>query len=169
VTEVSITERVRDVVEPLLADRSLEVIDVELAGNQLRITVDRDGGVDLDAIAEATRLVSRALDEVDPIQSRYTLEVSSPGVERRLRTPAHFARATGELVSVKTTATAESPADERRITGTLIAANGATITVRDRDSGDERTIAYDDIERARTVFEWGPPPRPGKKKAKAQP
>lgn len=163
VTEVSITERVRDVVEPLLAERSLEVIDVELTGGQLRITVDRAGGIDLDAIADATRVISRALDEADPIESKYTLEVSSPGVERTLRTPDHFTRAVGELVSVKAI---EGVEGDRRVTGTLVGASDEGITVRDRESGAERTLGYDEIERARTVFEWGPAPRPGKKKTK---
>ena len=63
------------------------------------------GGVDLDAIATATRAVSVVLDAHDPFPGkRYTLEVSSPGVERKLRTPKHFERAVGEKVSVRTSA-----------------------------------------------------------------
>src|SRR5205823_10788820 len=77
--QVSIVERVREIVEPLLARHSLEVYDVELNGSQLRVTVDRLAGaaegLDLDTIAQATRLVSLALDEHDPIDARYTLEV----------------------------------------------------------------------------------------------
>ena len=98
----SVVERVREIVAPLLAARGLFVDDVEHKGSALRITVDREGGVDLDAIAEATRVVSRALDEDDPVPGSYTLEVSSPGLERPLRTPAHFARAVGTAVKVKT-------------------------------------------------------------------
>ena len=157
---MSIIERVREIVEPLLARQSLTVYDVELSGSQLRITVDAprqdgDGGVDLEAIARATRLISVALDEHDPIPSKYTLEVSSPGLERPLRTPAHFAGAVGLTVSVKTTARVDG---ERRLKGTLIAADDDGITV------DDRTLRYDDIEKARTVFEWGPAPKPGKTK-----
>ena len=72
--------------------------------------------MDLDELGEATRDVSAALDEIDPIPGRYTLSVSSPGLERRLRTPAHFARAVGEKVTVRVDA---GTADVRRITGTL--------------------------------------------------
>jgi ribosome maturation factor RimP len=158
---VSIVERVREVVEPLLAKQSLTVYDVEHTGSALRITVDAPGGVDLEAIARATRLISVALDEHDPIPTKYTLEVSSPGLER----PSHFAGAIGTKVSVKTNARVDG---ERRIKGTLAAADDAGITV------DDHTLRYDEIEKARTVFEWGPAPKPGKttpaadkKKAKA--
>src|SRR4051794_3639747 len=97
-------ERVHELVAPLLAPLGLELFDVELAGPVLHIAVDRDGGVDLDTISEATTVISHALDDDDPIPGRYTLEVSSPGLERPLRTPAHFLRFIGTTVSVKTTA-----------------------------------------------------------------
>ena len=155
---MSIIERVREIVEPLLERQSLAVYDIELSGSQLRITVEAPGGVDLEAIAHATRLISIALDEHDPIPSKYTLEVSSPGLERALRTPKHFAGAVGLTVSVKTNARVDG---ERRIKGTLAAADDEGITVGDH------TLRYDDIEKARTVFEWGPAPKPGKTKAKA--
>jgi ribosome maturation factor RimP len=155
---VSIVERVREVVEPLLARQSLTVYDVEHTGSALRITVDAPGGVDLEAIAHATRLISVALDEHDPIPSKYTLEVSSPGLERPLRTPDHFANAVGSKVSVKTNARVDG---ERRIKGTLVAADAEGITV------DDHTLRYDEIEKARTVFEWGPAPKPGKTKPAA--
>ncbi len=169
-------ERVRDIVEPLLAPRSLEVVDVELVGRQLRVTVDRDGGVDLDALSEATRIVSRALDDHDPVPDRYTLEVSSPGLERPLRTPGHFARAVGAEVSVKTRPGVDG---DRRTRGVLVAVDHDGITVRPGRAldgvagggpggadGGERRLRFDEIERARTVFEWGPGPKPGQPKRK---
>jgi ribosome maturation factor RimP len=155
---VSIVERVREIVEPLLAKQSLALYDLELSGSQLRITVtaprhETGRSVDLEAIAHATRLISVALDEHDPFPSKYTLEVSSPGLERPLRTPAHFAGAVGTTVSVKTNARVEG---ERRLKGTLVASNDEGITIGDH------TLRYDEIEKARTVFEWGPAPKPGK-------
>jgi len=156
---VSIVERVREIVEPLLARQSLTLYDIELSGSQLRITVSAPGGVDLEAIAHATRLISVALDEHDPIPSKYTLEVSSPGLERPLRTPVHFVDAVGLMVSVKTHARVDG---ERRIKGVLAAADGEGITI------DDHTLRYDDIEKARTVFEWGPAPKPGKTKPAAK-
>jgi len=155
---VSIVERVREVVDPLLESQSLTLYDLEVSGSQVRITVDAPGGVDLEAIARATRAISAALDEHDPIPSKYTLEVSSPGLERALRTPAHFVAAVGTLVSVKTNARVDG---ERRIKGTLVAADDDGITV------DDRTLQYSEIEKARTVFEWGPAPKPAAAKKKA--
>jgi ribosome maturation factor RimP len=155
---MTVVERVRAAVSPLLADLGLEVYDVEHTGGTLRITVDRESGVDLDTIALATRIVSRELDHADPIPGRYTLEVTSPGLERTLRTPAHFERAVGSVVNVRTLPEAEG---ERRARGELIASDEAGITVK-QDDGVERRLRYDEIERARTVFEWGPTPRPAK-------
>ena len=157
---MTIVERVRATVEPLLATQSLTVYDIEHAGSLLRILiegVDRDGrrSVDLDEIAHMTRLISVALDEADPIPGTYTLEVSSPGLERPLRTPDHFRHALGETVTLKLVPTE----DERRVRGTLTEADDLGVTV------DGRRIAYDVIDKARTVFEWGPAPKPGKKQA----
>ena len=151
---MSVAERVRSIVEPLLRDEGLECFDVEFGGGRLMVLADRPGGVDLDALTRVTRTISAALDRDDPIPGgRYVLEVSSPGLERRLRTPAHFRRFVGSLVSVKMVPTAEG---DRRVKGTLTSADADSITV------DERRIAYADIERAQTVFEWGPGPKPGK-------
>ena len=146
------TDRVRALVAPLLDDLGLEIYDVEAAGGVVRIMVDRPGGVDLDAIALATRVISRELDHADPIPGRYTLEVTSPGIERPLRTPEHFRRAVGEVVNVRTHPHAEG---ERRARGELTAVDDHGITMRSSD-GAERFIAFADIERARIVFEWGP-------------
>ena len=135
-------------------------MDVELRGAQLTVFVDREGGIGLDELGDATRDVSAALDDIDPLPGRYTLSVSSPGLERRLRTPAHFARAVGETVTIRIDA---GTADVRRITGTLEGADESGCTVSGPELPDgEMRIAYDQIERARTVFEWGPQPRRAK-------
>jgi ribosome maturation factor RimP len=151
------TDTLTDALSPILQARGLDLVDVELHGAQLTVFVDRVGGINLDELGEATRDVSAALDEIDPIPGRYTLSVSSPGLERRLRTPAHFARALGEKVTVRIDA---GTADVRRVTGTLESADetGCTLTGPEVPDGELR-IAYDQIERARTVFEWGPGPR----------
>jgi len=155
---MSVPERVRDLVEPIVADAGLELFDLELAGGVLRVTIDRPGGLDMQAIAATTRAVSRALDEADPIDNRYTLEVSSPGLERPLRTPAHFRWAIGREVTIKTVSTYDGP---RRLTGTLVDAGDDHIGVTlDDPAGDTVELAYHDIERARTVFRWGPTPKP---------
>ena len=153
-------ERVRLLVAPLAADLGLDIYDLEYAGGVLLITVDREGGVDIGSIGRLTKAINRALDEADPVSGEYTLEVSSPGLERPLRTEAHYARSIGESVAIKTRAGTEG---ERRMTGTLLAVDGDQITIRPEgiDPDATRTLAIADIERARTVFAWGPAPKPG--------
>jgi len=158
VADSSVTERVRALVEPLLATHDVEVVDVEQLGATLRVTVDRPGGIDLDAVSEATLVVSDALDRHDPVPGRYTLEVSSPGLERALRTPAHFQRFVGSDVAVKTKADVEG---DRRVEGPLESADGEGFVVAGR------RVSYDDVEKARTVFVWEPAER-GKAKEKGK-
>lgn len=162
---MTVASEVRAIVEPLLVGTAVELVDVEHTGGVVRVSIDRPGGVDLELIADVTRRLSRALDDVDPLPGRYTLEVSSPGLERPLRTPDHFRRAMGATVRVKTR---PEVAGDRRTQGRLLAADDDTITVASADADLEadaapphRSIAYGDIESARTVFEWGPAARPG--------
>jgi ribosome maturation factor RimP len=166
-TELPVLARVRDLVVPIATDLGLDVYDVEQRGATLRITLDTppgaDAGVTLDALALASRLMSKELDQHDPIPSRYTLEVTSPGVERALRTPAHFQREVGKVVAIRL---ANVEADQRRVQGVISAADDDGVTIRSED-GDRR-IAYADIDRAKTVFEWGGQPKPGKKQTEKE-
>ena len=156
------TSRVRDLVAPLVTAAGARLYDIEFTRGILRVTVDRDGGVDMGTIGSLTRDISRLLDESDPVAGSFTLEVSSPGVERALRTPEHFEGAVGESVSIKIRSGVEG---DRRVTGTLAVAGETTITVQPDDGSEARTLAYVDVERARTVFEWGPAPKPGTSKS----
>lgn len=93
-------------IAPRLADTVYEIYDVEYVkeGSEwyLRIFIDKEGGVDLDDCEKVTDLINAPLDELDPITEPYFLEVSSPGVERHLKTNAHFKKAVGEKVRIKT-------------------------------------------------------------------
>ena len=100
-----IVEKVRAIAAPLAAGEGLELVDVELGGGggrtTLRLYIDRKGGVSLDDCTSISRAVSAALDVEDPIEGRYDLEVSSPGLDRPLRTPEHFQTFAGEEVRIK--------------------------------------------------------------------
>jgi ribosome maturation factor RimP len=98
------------------------------------------------------------------VPGRYTLEVTSPGVERNLRTPAHFQREIGKTVSVRL---ANVEADQRRLEGVLVAADERTATIRVDADGEpvDHVIDIAGIDRARTVFVWGPQPKPGQSKS----
>jgi ribosome maturation factor RimP len=166
-TDSPVLQRVRELIEPIASDLGLDLYDLEQRGGTLRVTIDTppgsEAGVDMDQIALATRLISREMDHHDPMPGRYTLEVTSPGVERTLRTPAHFQREIGKTINVRL---ADPDAGPRRFEGVLVAADDATATVRLDDADlTERVVALADIDRARTVFVWGPQPKPGGKGA----
>ncbi len=152
---MSVEDDVRNLIDPLVSADGLELVDVEHGPGLLRVYLDREGGIDLDAITRASEQISDLLDVHDPVPGRYTLEVSSPGLERPLKTPTHFQRFVGQRVSIKTKAGV--PGD-RRFAGVLEAADDDGIVV------DGRRLAYRDLEKAKTVFEWGPTPKPGSTK-----
>lgn len=155
---MSAAERVRELIEPLVTASGLELVDVEHGPGLLRVYLDREGGIDLEAISTASEQISDLLDVHDPIPGRYTLEVSSPGLERPLRRPEEYRRFVGTVINVKTHANVEG---ERRFSGELTEADDEGIVVADK-TGPVRRLAYSEIERARTVFDWGPKPKPGK-------
>jgi ribosome maturation factor RimP len=180
------------VVEPVLAQLGLDLYDLEIAGRgptqTLRVMIDRAGGgsgdrrstasssaatnggaegIDLDAITAATQAISPILDD-DPavaalLRDSYTLEVTSPGLERPLRTPAHFSRAIGSTASVKT---GFGP-DAARRRGVITAADDTGFDL-EVDDGSRERVAYDDVIQARTVFEWGPAPKAKSKSKRKQ-
>ncbi|HEX6286954.1 MAG TPA: ribosome maturation factor RimP [Acidimicrobiia bacterium] len=146
------------VVEPYLAEERLELDDLELSGRGrgriLRVTVDGDD-VNVDRLAELSRGLSRLLDDEPALQDAYQLEVSSPGLERKLRRPSHFRKSLGREVVVKTTV------DDHKATyrGTLTTAGENTFTVDSEQGVTE--VPYDDVISAKTVFRWEKAPKPG--------
>jgi ribosome maturation factor RimP len=145
---------VEAMIRPVVEAAGLELVDVdfhrERGRHVLRVTIDRQGGIDLDTIAEASGRISRRLDVEGFRPGPYTLEVSSPGVERPLKEPRDFAHRVGERVKVKLS----SPVDgARTIVGTIAAAGPADVRIATDDG--ERSVPYAEITSARTVFEWG--------------
>jgi ribosome maturation factor RimP len=157
-------ETLHAIVDPIVASLDATIYDLEFEGGTLKLAIDQPGGVDLETIAEATRQLSRQLDLDDPIPGKYTLEVTSPGLERTLRTSLHWSTAIGELVRVKTKP--DVPGD-RRFEGTVSAVSGDHVTL-DVD-GSPMALDITDVERARTVFVWGGQPKPGQPNSKSKP
>ena len=138
---------------PVVESAGLELVEVvfgkEGGRRVLRVTVDKEGGVDLDTIAVTSQKLSRRLDlEGFSSSSPYSLEVSSPGVERRLRVPRDFKLKIGERVRVRVAG--EEPST---VIGLLEEADDDAIVVA--TDGGRVSIAYAGIASARTVFEWG--------------
>ncbi|MDQ4096155.1 MAG: ribosome maturation factor RimP [Actinomycetota bacterium] len=152
---MSALDEVKDLAEAVARRRSLRLWDVEMAGRPgqsvLRIFVDADGGVDIDTVAEVSEELSRGLDLRDPIPGRYTLEVSTPGLERTLKSPEHFRLSVGRSAVVKTTTPLVG--NSNRIDGDIVSADADGVTLKVEDDG-EVTVPYGAVKSARTVFEW---------------
>ena len=161
-TADTVVNRVRSLAAPIVADLGLEIYDLEMVSGVLRLSIDTPtggpAGVTLDNIALVSRLVSRELDHNDPMPGRYTLEVTSPGLERPLRTADHFRREVNKVVSVRLR---EAVDGRRRLQGTLLRADERGCVVCLEDTGTEIAVTYDRIERAKTVFVWGSEGKPG--------
>jgi ribosome maturation factor RimP len=124
----------------------VELVDLEERGGYqpiLTLYIDRPGGVDLDFCAQVTRAL-------DQLRDRYSLEVSSPGLDRRLRKPAHFLAVAGETVAVRTSAPLGG---QRNFRGRLTAADndGISLTL---ESGESVSIPYTSVARANVIFKF---------------
>ena len=156
------TDRLWGLLEPYASAEGIELDDLDVRGGGkgrvVRITVDAEGGVDVDRIADLARGMSRLLDDADPFNGSYTLEVGSPGLERALRRPAHYGKSVGREVTITTT---EAIDGETRHRGVIDAADDHAVTVRIDEVS--RTIPLDAIGKARTVFRWERGAKPGRK------
>lgn len=106
-----------------------------------RISVIGEGGTSMDQCVKATHLISPLLDVTSPISGEYRLEVSSPGIERKLKTLEHFKLSIGENVALSTIS-------KEKFRGKLLRVDGNNIVI------DESTVAFKDISKAKTYFEW---------------
>jgi ribosome maturation factor RimP len=125
----TLRERLIALIEPLIARLGYELVDLEFAPGRralLRLFIDREAGLTLDDCAAVSREVAALLDVEDPIPSAFTLEVSSPGFDRVLRTKAHFGRFVGSQVFVELK---QPRAGRRRYTGTLLSVDDAGIAL----------------------------------------
>jgi ribosome maturation factor RimP len=139
--------------EPLLTELGFELVDLEFAPgrghSQLRVFIDAAAGVGLEDCERCSRELSALLDVHDPIPSAYTLEVSSPGLDRVLRKPEHYGRFTGARVQVELAIPHDG---RRRYTGQLlnVAATGIEVAV----DGVTVVLGFGDIAQTRLVPEW---------------
>ncbi len=141
------------VVRPVVESAGYELFELAFVREQgrqvLRVTVDGDEAPDLDVLSALSEKVSRRLDLEDFGRGRYELEVSTPGIERPLKTAAHFRRVIGSTVKVKTA----GPVEGARVhEGTLVVANGDHVRIE--IAGRERSLPLDEVVSARTVIDW---------------
>src|SRR5271154_3728081 len=117
-------------IRPLLAPLGLELYDVEFSAGTLNVVVNRAGGVDLESLTKANRTISEWLDANDPIAGRFTLDVSSPGLERKLRTSLHFKSAVGEVATLREIRAGEPT---RCLEGIVLSADDTSVTIEDNE------------------------------------
>ena len=149
-------EAVRGIAAKVAEGRGCELVDIELkrerGGHFVRLFVDKPGGIGLDELKSVSEEVSVVLDAEDPIETPYTLEVSSPGLDRPLKTPSDYVNAVGRLVKLSS----YEPIDGRRHwTGRLqrVEAGVATV-VLEKEKGAVCTIPLDKVSHGRLEVEF---------------
>ncbi|MEO5624609.1 MAG: ribosome maturation factor RimP [Dokdonella sp.] len=159
-------EELSELLAPAITDLGLELVGIEYspnaAGSVLRVYIDEpERGVTIEDCERASREISALLDVNDPVAGRYTLEVSSPGLERPLFTPAHFTRFMGEVAKINVSLPLDG---RRRFQGPIRAVEGDRITIE--QDGVPVTIAHANIAKARLVPDYA---ALGMVQAKAEP
>jgi len=150
-----IQHQVCELAGPILAELGLDLVDVEFSrqgsSQLLRIFLDRDGGISLDELQEASRALERSLEIEDILSGRYRLEVSSPGIDRPLKGRNDYRNRIGTRIHLKLF----SPLDDgrRRLTGTIVDAPEESLLL-DTDEGVRLTISYREISRAKPEIDW---------------
>lgn len=150
-----IAENVRALAEPLVEAEGMELVDVQYLreGGRwlLRLILDKPGGIGLDDCQTISRQVERLLDVEDPIEGAYSLEVSSPGIERPLKRPKDFERFAGRKVEIRTFETIGEP-PRRNFKGTLLGIDADEV-VRVEIDGVEYPIPLEKVSKANLAFD----------------
>ncbi|MBQ7315364.1 MAG: ribosome maturation factor RimP [Clostridia bacterium] len=147
-----IRESVRAAIEPTVNALGYSIWDIVYgkvgADYHLEITIDSENGIGIEDCERVHRAIDPILDEVDPIDNFYYLEVSSPGIERELRTPEHILASIGQRVELKLFHAQDG---RKSVIGTLCAFADGVVTVRTADGG-EVSLARTDISKMQTVY-----------------
>lgn len=151
---ISIAERVEALVSPCITELGYRIWDVEYVKEgaewYLRITLDSDDGIDIDDCEKVSRAINPIIDEADPIEDFYYLEVSSPGLERVLRKQEHFEASIGCEIEIRLFAPDENK--KKAYTGTLVAYDEDSITVD--VAGENMKFALNKVSKVETVFDF---------------
>ena len=151
----AIVERVWRLAAPLAAQEGMEIIDIEFrreggrAGRVLRLYLDKEGGANVDDISRVSRALSDVLDAENAIDTAYTLEVSSPGINRPLKRPEHFARFLGKRIRVRTRDMIEG---RRSFLGNLSDVSNDKIVLA--QDGRHYNIPFSVIEKSNYEHDW---------------
>ncbi len=148
---MSVADKLREIIEPIVKVNNLDFVDIEYIkeGDNwiLRVFVENpDGELTIGHLSDLSQLISRKLDEKDPIDKSYFLEVSSPGVERPLRKEKDYERFTGEQIKISTYRKIN---DTKKFVGKLIGIDeNKVVTIKLKDTEEEMEIDFSDIAKA---------------------
>jgi len=152
----AVEQKAQSLLEPVVAAEGMELVDLEFVrehqGWILRLFIDKPGGVGLDDCTQVSRAVDTLLDVEDFIEHEYSLEVSSPGLNRPLTKPDHFRRAEGKKVKVKTYGPLGTP-PRKNFSGDVRSVDAEAVTVSVEGAGEFR-IPFKDIAKANLEFEF---------------
>ena len=154
---MAIVQKVNEMIEALLLPADIEIYDIELNAGILKVTINSELGINIDELADINRKISSELDKQDLMSNKYTLEVSSPGLERKLRRQEHYLGAINEVISVKLGPHVEG---ERRYEGQLVKINESILTIQPSNS-TQVELNLNDVTSAKTVYKWEKNPKPG--------
>jgi ribosome maturation factor RimP len=160
---LKINQATQDQLAALVADEGLELLATEVVGSGpktiLRLVIDGPDGASLEKCASVSRQASAILDVEDPIEHKYTLEVSSPGLDRKLYNPGDYDRFSGRRITVRMKPTYR---EHRSITGELVGLSGDRIVRLVVDNGQELNLPYDEVFEARLEVDWNSVMKEGK-------
>lgn len=145
--------QLNELLQPLVEDLGYEFVGLEYNSNPkhavLRIYIDQDRGLGIEDCETVSREVAALLDVKDPIRSHYNLEVSSPGLDRPLFTPAHFQEFTGHAAQINLFA---PQAGRRKFSGLILAADESSVKIE--QDGSEVSLDFDNIVKAKLVPDY---------------
>ncbi len=150
---VDLKKKLFEMLEPSVTAMGMELVHIDYSGGKnghLHLYIDREGGVTIEDCEKVNRAASELLDAGDPIASSYTLEVSSPGLDRPLGKPEHFLRFRGEKVKLKVI---EALDGRKNFTGTIAGFNDGILALK-LDDDAVVNIAFTNIHKANLVYNW---------------
>nr|MBQ8890298.1 ribosome maturation factor RimP [Clostridia bacterium] len=147
----NVRDTVREAIEPTVTELGYRIWDVTYskigADYHLEITIDKDGGINIDDCERVHRAIDPILDECDPIEGFYYLEVSSPGIERELRTEEHILSSLGVAVEARLFVARDG---SKSVVGELVGYSDGVVTIKDADR--EISIPKNEISKLSTVY-----------------
>ena len=158
-TQVSVVDRVTALAEPILDSMGIELVEIEYKrfgrSMVLRLFIDKPGGITLDDCADVSRELSQTMDVEDFIREHYTLEVSSPGLDRPIKKESDYARYTGKLVRIRTFEPLPDAAGNMRKTfvGTLLGLENGIVEMK-LSEGQNAALPLNKIAKANLEFEF---------------